>query len=435
MNTIVVYSPHESSRLRYVLDWLFTERLHLSYALTTNEQDVLHLPAFISYGRSLGKGLSIPDCGLLWQQGTDKADFSCGTWNDIPTIFASEGVKHTVPFDMLSAIFFLLSRYEEYYTFTPDKHGRYPATDSILYKKSMLRRPVVDEWVHGLGDLLRREFGVNVRPALFTYQPTYDIDIAYSYLYKGISRMAGAYLRAIIKADVRQIRERIRVSKRKQKDPYDSYRWLRQLHKHHQYKPIYFVLCADNTTAFDKNIHPQHPAMMRVIRNFSKEGVVGIHPSYFADRNAVMTHEKQVLENISGQPVAISRQHYIKVKMPDTYRLLLQNGITDDYSMGYGAHLGFRAGTGSAFPWYDLQQETITTLRIHPFCFMDTTAHYERKYNAAKAFDKLNEMTRLLEQTGSTLITVFHNFSLGTAYEWKGWRHHYEQFLQERGAV
>jgi hypothetical protein len=139
--------------------------------------------------------------------------------------------------------------------------------------------------------------------------------------------------------------------------------------------------------------------------------------------------EKKLLEQISGRPARISRQHYIRIKTPDTWRLLIKNEITEDYSMGYGAYLGFRAGTGASFLWYDLLNDSVTKLRIHPFCFMDTTARYEAKLSITDAFAKLEAMSRILEKTGSTLTTVFHNFSLGTSNEWKGWRQAYEHFL------
>jgi hypothetical protein len=195
---------------------------------------------------------------------------------------------------------------------------------------------------------------------------------------------------------------------------------------------LYFVLAAAKTTAFDKNIHPKHPAMMRVIKNLAKEGIIGIHPSYYSHHNDTLSREKTMLEFVSGRSTHISRQHYIKVKLPDTYRLLINNKIIDDYSMGYGSHLGFRAGTGSSFLWFDVEKDIATQLRVHPFCFMDTTAHYEVKLSISEAFERLEAMSKVLEKTGSTLITVFHNFSLGTSSEWKGWRQAYEIFLGEK---
>lgn len=432
METIAVYTTQKSSRLTYVLDWLLKERLHTSYTIITNEAEASALPFCLAYGAPLPNSISIPDGGLLWQQGTEKVTVETGNWQDIPTLFANGTAGYSLPFDLLSALFFLLSRYEEYYAFEPDKHGRYPATSSIMYRQGWLLRPLADEWVHAFKKVLRTKHTTLYNETHFLYQPTYDIDMAYSHLHKGATRIIGAYMRALLKMDVGQINERTKVLKKKQKDPYDSFRWLRQLHKAYDYKPLYFVLSAEKTTDFDKNIHPGHPAMMRVIKNLAREGATGIHPSYYSDKGDMMSNEKQLLERVTGRSIHISRQHYIRVKTPDTYRLLLQNGIAEDYSMGYGSHLGFRAGTGNSFYWYDLQNETTTRLRIHPFCFMDTTAYYEAKLTAAEAFEMLELMCRRLQQTGSVLITIFHNFSLGTSAEWKGWRQAYERFLEEK---
>ncbi len=432
METIVVYSAENSTRLKFVLDWLLKERLHINYTLTTNEADTVDLQYFISYGKPLANSICIPDEQLLWKTGIQKLEPHAGTWKDLPTIFATTGDEFTLPFDLFSAVFFLLSRYEEYYHYHPDKHGRYPAAKSILYKNGWLMRPLVDEWVTALRKAVQAASGIHLEPTPFLFQPTYDIDMAYSHLHKGVGRIVGAYVRALLRGDVKQISERTQVLKKKQKDPYDSFRWLRLMHKEYDFKPLYFVLSSLKTTTFDKNIHPQHPAMMRVIKNLVKESAIGLHPSYFSERHDALSKEKKTLEQVSGSEIHISRQHYIRMKMPRTYHALLEHGITEDYSMGYGSHLGFRAGTGNSFVWYDLEKETTTPLRIFPFCFMDTTAHYEAKMTTKDAFEQLNEMCRKLHHTGSTMITVFHNFSLGTSTEWKGWRAAYEQFMEEQ---
>jgi hypothetical protein len=431
MEDVLVYSAADSPRLRYVLDWILRERLHLTYRITDNDYEATHAPVVISYGKAFPKSISIPDAGLLWQTGTTEVSVDTGTWQNEPTLFASHKKLFTLPFDMFSGVFWLLSRYEEYQPYKADKHGRYPARSSLMYRKGCLQRPLADEWVAELRRTLQRS-GAEVKPTTFVYQPTYDIDIAYSHLYKGATRIAGAYLRALLRMDVKQLKERTEVLKSKQKDPYDSFRWLRQLHSAYGYKPVYFVLAAEKTTLFDKNIKLQHPAMMRVVRNLAKEGVVGMHPSYYSDKVSVLANEQEQMAKAAEQQITQSRQHYIKVKLPDTYRLLLQRSITDDHSMGYGSHFGFRAGTGASFIWYDLLKEEVTSLRVHPFCFMDTTAHYEQKMNVQDAFTRLHAMAQVLEQSGSVLVTVFHNFSLGTAREWKGWRHAYESFLQEQ---
>ncbi len=433
MDTIVVYCNQNSPRLEYVSDWLFRERLQLNFRIVTDIADITANEHVVGYGVGNETRLSVPMAGLLAETGTHPVNPDKGKWNGIPTFFDMADAGCSLPFDMFSAIFYLLSRYEEYQPYEPDKHGRYPAVESILYKSGVLSRPVVDEWVATFRNLLSDTFDISLPLPLFTFRPTYDIDMAYSHLHKGFGRIAGAYIKALLKIDIRQITTRTKVLKKKQKDPYDSFRWLRQLHKEYGFSPAYFILSAQQTTKFDRNIHPEHPAMVRVIKNLVREtgARIGIHPSYYSDTGDVMKEEKALLEQILKYKTRKSRQHYIRLKIPNTYRLLLKNNITEDYSMGYGSHLGFRAGTGCSFMWYDIENEAPAPIRVFPFCFMDTTAHYEMGLPPSEAFDLLRNMSQSLEETGSMLITVFHNFSLGTDEEWSGWRQAYELFMAE----
>ncbi|MBA3827958.1 MAG: hypothetical protein H0X33_03390 [Taibaiella sp.] len=425
MTQVTIYAPYKTNRLLYVLDWLFKEQLGISYQLTDNTENITG--TCISYGQTIAGAWTIPDSGLLWEQGVKEHDIAYGKWNTLPVIYAKEDAGYALPFDIFSALFFLLSRYEEYYAYTPDRHDRYPATASIAYKQGWLRRPLVDEWVAQFGKLLSEKFHVPIKPRAYSYIPTYDIDIAFSYRYKGWKRTAGALAKDLIGGKISKGIERLKTVGGKLDDPYDSYDAISKLHHHQPVKPLFFVLSALRITAHDKNIAPFHPAMVALVKRLNDIGQIGIHPSYYSNTRGILP-EKQLLENNIGHPILISRQHYIRIDMRATYQQLIKVGITDDYSMGYGTHLGFRAGTGQSFLWYDVANECSTPLRLHPFCFMDTTALYDEGMNAGQAFAVLDEMNALLKQTNSQLITIFHNFSLGSSEEWKGWREMYEQY-------
>ncbi|MDR6785773.1 hypothetical protein ABIE26_004758 [Pedobacter africanus] len=60
-----------------------------------------------------------------------------------------------------------------------------------------------------------------------------------------------------------------------------------------------------------------------------------------------------------------------QMQLPKTYIRLIKNNIGNDYSMYYSNQAGFRAGTCSPFPWYDLQLEQTTRLTIHPVAATD----------------------------------------------------------------
>ncbi|WP_276132916.1 polysaccharide deacetylase family protein [Polluticoccus soli] len=369
---------------------------------------------------------------MLWETDIAQQQIRKGSRENTPILFASDDGAHQLPFDLLSAIFFLLSRYEEYLSFTPDKHGRYPATNSILFREGLLEQPIVDEWVEKFRQLLRAQYSLVVDAPRFSFQPSYDIDIAWSYKYKGAYRTLGALAKNILSGDVGVAKRQLNVLSGKEQDPYDSFDWLEQLHKRLGLSPNYYVLASLKTTPFDKNIHPQHPEMQKLIRSLAGEGSIGLHPSYYGDeKQELLGEEKASLEKIIGKKITSSRQHYIKLTLPDTYRALMSIGISNDYSMGYGTHLGFRAGTGQSFFWFDIQSDKQSPLRVHPFCFMDTTAHFDHGLTVDAAFEKLYEMAQRLKACNSQLTTIFHNFSLGTDKQWSGWKEAYSAFVQK----
>jgi hypothetical protein len=424
---IKIISERKSPRLTYTLDWLFRDVYQRDYTIS-DENTEAPASETIYYGKGSDGYFTIPDAGLLWEQGINQQQVNPGTWNDLPVFFQTEG-SPDLPYDIFSAIFFFISRYEEYYPFTPDKYGRYPATDSVLFKQGILQRPIVDEWINMFTTELNKK-GFNVSLPSFRFLPTYDIDIAYSYKHKGFIRIAGGIAKGLSVGNFSSIRDRVSVLLGLGKDPYDAFEWLNKIHLDLNLWPVYFILAALKNTAYDKNISPDKSSMRQVILDLSSNSLIGLHPSFFSDQEEVFLAERMVMEGIIGHEINKSRQHYIRLKLPETYRSLIRRGVKEDFSMGYGTRLGFRAGTGRSFNWFDLGEEKVTSLRIHPFCFMDTTARFEEGLNAKEAFDLLELMKQRLADNSSQLITVFHNFSIGTDKEWPGWQEQYGRFLK-----
>ncbi len=412
---LTVYASFDSPRLRYVLDWLLGERLRLNYVLTHDAETAVQL----SYGRIHPTAICIPDDGMLRARDGDVLVPETDSWS-----------LETLDFDVLGAIFWLLSRAEEYGAFEADSHGRYPARHSVLFRKGWLLTPVVDRWVEAMRTQLNERFRLGLPTPSFAFQPTYDIDIAYSYLHKGFRRTIGGLLRDLKKGRLGAASSRLKVLSGKTTDPYDAFDRMQRLHQLHRLQPVYFMLAAQQPGPFDKNISPAHPAMRALAQRFALEGIVGIHPSYTSSEHPEKTvAEKHWLEAATGLKIIHSRQHYIRLRFPETYRQLLAGGLTQDWSMGYPDALGFRAGTSYSFNWYDLENEMQAPLRIHPFCFMDTTARDYLGLSAQEAFDQLRKLKVVLMATGGKLTTVFHNFSLGMAADWPQWRNAYERWI------
>ena len=219
--------------------------------------------------------------------------------------------------------------------------------------------------------------------------------------------------------------------KKKTDDPFDSYEWMDQLHTAYNLKPVYFFLVAIEKGKYDKNINVNNEEFRQLIKSISKKYDTGLHPSWASgDHHELLKKEKDLLADITHKHINSSRQHFIRMELPSTYRELLQAGIHHDHSMGYGCINGFRASYTNSFQWYDLKNEKQTELTIHPFCFMDANAYYEQKLSAEEALVEMMQYYEVIKSVNGTMITLWHNSFLGTAKEFEGWRDVYESFVE-----
>jgi hypothetical protein len=178
---------------------------------------------------------------------------------------------------------------------------------------------------------------------------------------------------------------------------------------------------------YDKNIDCHSTLMKELISTIQSKYEIGIHPSWKShERYEVLQKETLLLNKVTK-----SRQHYIRFALPETYRNLVNVGITDDYSMGYGSINGFRASTSRTFNWFDIEKNEVSHLRLHPFCFMECNSFFEQKYTVGKASEELLHYVKVIKEVNGNLITIWHNFSLGTDPLWKGWKEIYVDFLEK----
>ena len=115
------------------------------------------------------------------------------------------------------------------------------------------------------------------------------------------------------------------------------------------------------------------PRIQKAIQGLDTGGwEIGLHGSFhsYLDQ-AVLGREKQRLEAILGYAVAGIRQHYLKLEIPETWRIHARLGFTYDSTLGYSDRVGFR--WEAWFPFYPIDPltgEKIPVLQI-PLAIMD----------------------------------------------------------------
>lgn len=395
----------------------------VEYRIVTDADEFRNFDgAKINYTGADDNGFTIPVQGILFETGIKEQSIKCFDCNNYKAFFKSTGIGY--PFDIFSATFYLISRYEEYLPHAKDMYGRYAHENSLAYKEGFLQLPLINTWVNNFAKVLTKEFPLlTFHFSSFTFLPTYDIDIAYSYKHKGLLRNIGGFIQS---SSV----ERLKVLLRLEKDPFDSYEWLNKLHQQYRLNPIYFFLLAQKNSQYDKNILPDRKGFTQLIQQHAMKYKVGIHPGWQSgDDFSLLMQEKNLLNDITGKQVTDSRQHYIRFNLPGGYQRLIEAGITDEYSMGYGSINGFRASVASSFYWYDLVNEQQTNLRIHPFCYMEANSFYEQRFSSEQAYNELMHYYKICKQANGTLITIWHNNFFGTDKKFAGWKEIYEQFI------
>lgn len=427
---ILIHTSPVTPRVRYIFGLLLGERLGLEPHFTDSveEFDAESGPK-CSYGPvPLGQELHFHAYGLLAGSGIREVAPAVRMLPDGGAELFPDDAQGALPFDPFAGAFYLITRYEEYGTPATDALGRYDATQSLSHRHGFLHIPVVDRWVLQLRELLQDRFPMLrfVTPG-FRFTSTIDVDNAFAYRHKGPLRNAGGALKALLRGEGPL--GRLSVLLGRTPDPYDSYDWLRTVHQQHGSRAMFFFLMADRGP-FDTNLPHTSPAMRSVITGVGRWASVGIHPGHGSnDRPERVGEERTRLEAIIGTPVLQSRQHYVMLRMPHTYRNLLRHGLAHDWSMGYPDRLGFRAGTSDSFLFYDLLADGVTTLRIHPFCCMDVTLRQYLSLTPQQAMAEMEALMAEVRHVGGHFIPVWHNEAAGGAGLWKGWREVFEHML------
>jgi Family of unknown function (DUF7033) len=428
---ILIYTKQTSSRLDYILSFIFKDIYGVDYKLTTNREEFVSSDiAKINYSdESIEGSIHITPINLLFETNILQNKIKVSEWEK-QIIFFQTSENTDIPFDLFAASFYLISRYEEYLPFSADKHGRFEANQSLAAQNGFLQEPVIDQWMCKLGNMLSEKFP-SFKPCerKFEFISTIDIDNAYAYLYKGTVRTIGASMRDLLKLDFNENMKRFQALTG-EKDPFDTYGYLDALHKQYNISPLWFFLVGNYNT-YDKNLPLDNEAFQELIKEICAVSEIGIHPSYDSNESFdQLKKEFDYLSGVTGKQLTKSRQHYLRLLFTETYQNLLKLGIKEDYTLGYASDVGFRAGTCTPFEFYDLYNEKATDLRIYPFYVMDVTLNQYLKLDVDEAVELIAKIIKKVKQVNGTFISLWHNESLSDHGHWKGWEPVYKKMLE-----
>jgi hypothetical protein len=398
---MLIFTPQITHRISYIFRVIFERILNCSVSFTTDIDDFLASdePKLAYSPQKIETPVWIEATPLLFEENIVKQNIVPEKWEDFTLFFPTKNGAFTV--DIIAIVFFLISRYEEYYADNQlDKHGRFQCQNSVAYQLGWHRKLMVHRLAIAVAEILVAHYPqFEYKTPQFEEFSTHDVDIAYQYKGKPWWRWCAAMAKALLQSRFQHALNYLKtVIGKEVSDPFDNFE-----PENAPNKPIYFILTS-NFTKYDKNISPKSKAFRDLIHRLAAFAETGIHPSYYSsNKTALIEKEKKRLEDISQLVVTKSRQHFLRFHFPDTFRALINAGITDDYSLGWHDEAGFRASIAVSYPFFDLIKNEETTLMLHPLAFMDSIFNKEEEQTV------LNELHEEAKRIGGNLILLTHN--------------------------
>ncbi len=432
--SIKIFCPDPSNRHYYIFNLIFKDLLGVSWEITDNINE-----SHINYSKSTSNNLNCIPYGLLEEEGLNPVNVERVKIEPYKNshCFYKTSKTAEITFDIFSAAFFLVSRYQENLEYVPDDHNRFPAHLDVLAEHKILDQPLVNQWALILEEILSSKYhSLEFIPRKFEYISTIDIDQAWKYKNKGLWRNFAGMFRDLLAMKWDNLFERWPVILGLKRDPFFNYDWQDRVHNKYKIAVNYFILLGKKSK-YDKNISPKNKAFQRLIKRLKNTNKyqIGIHPSYTSNINKKLISDQiKRLETVIGGKIDKNRQHFLMHTMPETYSCLIENRICEDHTMGYSTHLGFRGGIAAPYYYFDFTKNNASSLKLIPFAAMDITPMHYLNLSPNEAIETLNGLIRNVKQVGGLFVTLWHNESLSETERWKGWRVVYEKVLQEANA-
>ena len=410
---LLIYTHKITPRFSYTMKQVFTRILGIDIIFTTKVEDFIkHTGPKITYSKQpLQNEFFVRSNELLFVHGINDLQITVEDWEGTPCFFRTKEPS-VIPYDIFSASFYLLARYEEYLPYLKDTHGRFPPLESIASTNNFLQLPVVDIWAYRFLDKLKERFPAIVsKKRKFQHTSIIDVTSSHCFAHRGPVRSIAGLLYDLGTLKWKRVVQRTSVWLKIIKDPYNNYEDLIEIQKKYQIKSIFFFQFANYST-YDKNVSPENNNFKYLIKSVADYSVVALAASYSSFRDVkLLKEEKKRLSNVVNRPINYSRMRYNRVDIPHTYRNLVEAEFTDDYTMGYTHEMGFKAGTCTPFYFYDIAIEEKQPIKIHPFAVHDYALLNSNSED--EALEKIRIYYDQVKKVNGHFITIFSNELLG----------------------
>lgn len=358
----------------------------------------------------------------------------------LPVIYGTDELittenEITCGIDIFASSFFMLTRWEEYVNQVRDVFNRFPAKASLAYNEGFLDRPVVNEYVEMLWNMLKY-LGIKQerKQRNFEMMLTHDVDFTYRWdnPQRFLRIVAGDLLkRRSLREAMTTFSSYYSVKRGTTRDPFDNFDWLMDLSEKRNIQSRFYFM-SGGETKFDNHYNIYSEKTTEIIKNIKKRGhIIGFHPSFNTYNNAdLWKYEKEKLENVLQSPITEGRQHYLRFEAPITWQIWEDNNMVLDCTVGYADKEGFRCGCCYPFPVFDVISRKTLKLMEYPLIVMEGTFVTYQSIEPRNMFDKVLKLMRTVKEYNGTFVFLWHNSSFNSP-TYAEYQYIYEEILRQ----
>lgn len=375
------------------------------------------------------------------------SNFSCGLWDPykegfisklkipIPTpglekfhkIIEKKKDNYFIHYDILGFIFWMLNRLEEINSDKLDNHNRFPAKFSHAYLNNYLDRPIVDEWIDIIKQIILRVWpNLKLNKYQFKIRISHDVDRPFKYLFCKKKDIYRQLLGDIFKRrNIKTFLNRYQISKKVRKgninkDPFYVFDWMMDVLEKNDHVGTFYFLSNKTSSKYDSDYNLENLHIQNLLIKINSRGhKIGLHPSYNSYNNFKnLNYELKKLIDVCKkkniyQDFWGSRMHFLRFQYPKTLNYLNDIGISYDESLTYADYSGFRCGTCFEYTAFNPIDNRELNISIKPLIIMECSISSYMKLGYGKNFllyaKKLKERCKLVDGTFSIL---WHNSEL-----------------------
>ena len=345
-------------------------------------------------------------------------------------LIETENHGAVVHYDILGLSYWLLTRLEEVGRTESDSHQRFPSASSHGFRNNYLDRPIVDEWLFILGQVIQCVWPqVELKRHNFQINVSHDVDRPSLYAFQSWSAIIRMMLSHLIKRqDLFSFvcAPRIKLANQSslhKSDPFNTFELLMDLSEDYGLRSAFYFICGGTDRLYDADYEPEHPAIRHLMRRIYDRGhEIGLHPSYHtflypelirneADRLKRICRLEGIYQERWG-----GRMHYLRWRQPVTLRAWEAAGMDYDSTLGYPDRAGFRCGTCHEFPGFDPEYQKPLKLRIRPLILMESTVVKPRG-DYLDSIDVMNTIKDRCRLVQGSFNVLWHNSSITTQDE------------------